>query len=192
MHGKNAQPIPANNMIRQGIRDVVLAVTALRWWQWVLGVLVVVLAVYFVSSVAEFVVALHNRHSVYPTNYDTSMLAKSIGLTGVFSLGAAFLVGYIWKIVLVKWYVVALALLLSGLVCMVDSGTDWVAIPTLLVFAATVGLSFWTKIPFLVPLLGFCIMLVAKPSVLPEQWCRYELTMYKCADQIDYDLNIKR
>lgn len=29
-------------------------------------------------------------------------------------------------------------------------------------------------------------------SFVPEDWCRYELTMYRCADQINYNLNIKQ
>lgn len=29
-------------------------------------------------------------------------------------------------------------------------------------------------------------------SFIPEDWCRYELTMYPCESQIDYNLNIKQ
>lgn len=178
--------------IHNAVKDAVTAITVLRWWQWLLSALIIVFALCFISSIAEFIVAVQNRYSVYPVGYDSNMTSKSIGLEGVLSLGAAFLVGYIWKVVPAKWYIVTLALFLSGLVCMIDSQAQWVAIPFFLIFAATIGLSFWTKIPFLVPLLGFCIMLLVRPSMIPDQWCKYELTMYPCANQINYNLNIKQ
>lgn len=168
------------------------AVFALRWWQWLLSALVIVFAIGFISSIAEFIVAVQNRYSVYPVGYDSNMTSKSIGLEGVLSLGAAFLVGYLWKIVPTQWYVVVLALSLSGLICMIDTQAQWVVVPFFLIFAITIGLSFWAKIPFLVPLLGFCIMLLLRPSMLPDRWCKYELTMYPCADQINYNLNSKQ
>lgn len=158
---------------------------SVSWVRWVLSALVLVLAVLFVSSVAEFIVAVHNRYRVYPSDtYETSMLAKSIGVSGVLSLAAAFLVGYILKISQTRWYWVVSFLFLSGLFCMVPDSGSWLTkaltIPILIVFAVTIGLSFKAKIPFLVALLGFIIMLVARPSMLPPDWCKYELTIYPC------------
>lgn len=192
MQDKVIEKLSLVEIARRAVKDAAATVSALSWWQWLLSALIIVLAIYFVSSIAEFIVAAHNRYAIYPVGYDSNMTSKSIGLEGVLSLGAAFLVGYIWKIIPTKWYIVVLALSLSGLICMLDTQAQWVAIPFFLVFAITIGLSFWTKIPFLVPLLGFCIMLLLRPSVLPDRWCKYELTMYPCADQINYNLNSKQ
>lgn len=167
------------------VKEQIQHLRSISWARWALSALVIVSAVLFVSSVAEFIVALHNRYRVYPSDtYETSMLAKSIGVSGVLSLATAFLVGYILKISQARWYWVVLFLFLSGLFCMVpDSGsslTKALTIPILLVFAITIGLSFKAKIPFLIALLGFLIMLVARPSMLPSGWCKYELTIYPC------------
>jgi hypothetical protein len=175
------------------VKEQIQHLRTVSWVRWVLSAIVVIVAILFAPTIAEFIVAVHNRYRVYPSDvYETSMLAKSIGVSGVLSLAAAFLVGYILKIMQVRWFWVVGFLFLSGLFCMVpDSGSWWVkvlTIPILLVFAITVGLSFKARIPFLVALLGFFIMLLARPSILPPDWCQYELTIYPCqpAQETDY------
>lgn len=172
-------------LVEQWVKELVVHLRTLSWVRWALSAALIVLAILFVSSVAEFIVALHNRYRVYPSDtYETSMLAKSMGVSGVLTLGAAFLVGYILKISQARWYWVVTFLFLSGLFCMVPDSGSWLVkaltIPIFIVFAITIGLSFKAKIPFLVALLGFLIMLVARPSMLPSDWCKYELTIYPC------------
>ncbi len=182
--------VDSNNMQHQSsvdkwVKEQVAHLRTISGVRWVFAVAVTVVAIFFVSSVAEFIVALHNRYRVYPSDvYETSMLAKSIGVSGVLSLSAAFLVGYILKISQARWYWVIGFLFLSGLFCMVPDSGSWLTkaltIPILIVFAITIGLSFKARIPFLVALLGFFIMLFARPGNLPAHWCKYELTIYPC------------
>jgi hypothetical protein len=174
------------SIVDKWVKEQIQHLRTIPWVRWTLSVGVVVVAILFVPTIAEFIVALYNRYRVYPSDiYETSMLAKSIGVSGVLSLAAAFLVGYIIKIMQVRWFWVVGFLFLSGLFCMVPDGGSWLAkaltIPILIVFAITVGLSFKAKIPFLVALLGFLIMLLARPSMLPPDWCKYELTVYSCS-----------
>lgn len=52
-------------------------------------ILVFVVTAVFATTVGEFVVALHNRYSVYPSGWDTDMYGNSLAVSwGVCLLGA--------------------------------------------------------------------------------------------------------
>lgn len=161
-------------------REVIALARSWSVWKWLGAALVVVLAVLFVPTMAELIVGVQNRYSTYPAGTDTSMLAKTIGLTGVFSLAAAFIVGYMFRLVSTHWYVVVSALLLSAVVCISDDKSIVIELLALPVFIFTIFLSFRTKLVVLVPVLAFIIALLARSSYVPGNWCERELTIYPC------------
>ena len=94
------------------------------------------------STVGEFLIALHNRYSVYPVGTDTNMYGNSGAVSIVF---CAFVVALIIFLLYRKFDVKAVILFIVGF--LVIGG-----------FGARV------------------------PSFVPEEWCKYELTIYPCSD----------
>ncbi len=62
---------------------------------WLAVAAIISLAVALVPTAAEFIVALHNRYSVYPPGTDTDMLSNTILAKGILSVVVVVLCGYI-------------------------------------------------------------------------------------------------
>lgn len=154
-----------------------------RLWQWILALGVIIIAVVCVQTTSEFLVALQNRYATYPAGTDTDMYGRSGALIAILSLGSAWLVAYILRISKLKWYY-ALALILLCSLSVIFNLPPWLQWAAFSLYVITIGASLYTKIVLFVPLVGLCISLISMNSFLPERWCAYELTMYRCPENI--------
>lgn len=175
--------------VHKEIQNIISAFSALKLWQCIVAGIVFVVAIGFSQSIGEFLVALQNRYATYPAGTDTNMYARSGALSAIVSLSAAWLIAYIFKMATLRWYIVAGLLLLSILVSIYDLPV-WLGWIMMLAHLATiVGASIGTKILLFVPILGYIILLLSFNSIVPEEWCKYELTMYRCPENIEYYIN---
>lgn len=178
--------------IQREVQTIVSVFSAMKWQQWVLSIAIIVIAIAFVQSAGEFLTSLYNRYDTYPPGTDTNMYSKSGALTAILSLAAAWLVAYVFRISMFRWYVPVVAITLCIGLTMVDM-TGWLGWVVMSVYMVTIGASLGVRIFLFVPVLGFLIMAASMNSFVPEDWCKYELTMSPC-DNGQYQIfeNVKR
>lgn len=146
-----------------------------------LAFLLFVVALLAHASVSELLVAYYNSIEVYPIGYDTSMLAKTIFVSGYILLLATISALKLLKIFSGD-YSLAVIRGIVGLASVLI--TDF---PELLILI--IGL--WNLYHLIVPKIEWLVIFVSLllfitvvfdvfPSHVPPSWCKYELTIMPC------------
>lgn len=160
------------------MEDLARFVRSPRFW---MGSVVLLTCLFLSNTVAEFLVSLYNRFDVYPIGTDTNMLARTIVTGWYICLLSTMLAVRFWGVSYLKYWQGEILTLFGLVVSIVDYDSG----PLTILFAlATLVSSFYSKYVWLAPVLAFLLFVLHSfevvPSLVPANWCQYELTILPC------------